>query len=111
MALPKKWNIELAGEYNSTREDGYYKYVSNYSISAGIKKLFLEKKLTISLLASASQLPYWRKDIFLYTRYIVTFSDDARYFMISINYKLGNSKKNNLIRKSGIDSEKNRIND
>lgn len=108
MRLPKNWNIESSGKAITAFADGFYYWGPRYFCSLGIKKSFLDNRLTTSLLLNGD-FPYWyhEKALNLYSELMLSF--DNRFFMLSITYNLGNKKNNSSNRKTGVESEKNRL--
>lgn len=108
MSLPKNWNIESSGEGITGFSNNYYYSGPSYSFNLGIKKSFLEKRLTTSLLLSGV-FPYWYHERTLNIYSDALRSVDNRFFMLSLTYKLGNKKNNSSNKKSGVETEKNRL--
>ena len=106
--LSNNWNLELSGRFISPFSDGTYRDMVSYSLSTGIKKSFLQNKLSLALLLSGD-LPYWSTQTTLYMDAISSYNPDSRFFILSINYKIGNTKKDITAKKSKIDAEKNRV--
>lgn len=107
ISLPAYWSLELAAYGQTPQYDGFYYHGQSYTISGGIKKSFLQKRLTASLLI-AIRLPRWYESVNLYNIYSSLINYDERFAMLSISYKLGNAKNDIRNRKSAIDAEKNR---
>lgn len=108
MSLPKNWNIESSGEGITGFSNRYYYIGPSCSFSLGIKKSFLDKHLITSLLINCD-FPYWRseKTLSIYSDGLIYY--DNRFFMLSLTYKIGNKKNNSSNKKSGVETEKNRL--
>lgn len=107
ISLPAYWSLELSAYGMTPYYDGFYYHGQFYTISGGIKKSFLQKRLTASLLIETG-LPRWNKLSNLYSLYNSLENYDQRFAMFSISYRLGNGKNDIRNRKSAIDAEKNR---
>ena len=110
--LPKKYTIELVGNYNSPTINGYFNWLTRGFVNLGIKKDF-EKAGVLRLACN---------DIFETTQYrwesfegsAIGFSGrirfDKRVFMATYTYKFGNNKvKGTRSRSVGSQAEQRRV--
>lgn len=111
-SLPKKYTIELVGNYNSPTINGYFNWLARGFVNLGIKKDF-EKAGVLRLSCN---------DIFETTQYrwesfegsAIGFSGrfkfDKRVFMATYTYKFGNNKvKGTRSRAVGSQAEQRRV--
>ncbi len=104
--LPHNWSIESSATLIPPFNTPFISAGLGSSLSTGFKKTFFKTRLEASLLLNAF-LPYWYKESFS-SYYKALVSLDERSFMFSINYKIGNTKKDIAAKKSKINEERNR---
>ncbi|WP_297336891.1 TonB-dependent receptor [Algoriphagus sp.] len=112
-SLPKSWNIELSGFYNSPTLLGVYKTGTSWTVDVGAQKSILNDRGSVTLGVSdifkTNYLPQ------LVSSSLITVDqrriEDTRRFMVSFSYHFGNSKlKASRSRDTGVDEEKSRTN-
>jgi hypothetical protein len=105
IALPHSWSLETSEVLEPPFKSPFYSFGLRSTSSIGIKKSFLNKQLNVSFLFSA-RVPYWTKETFS-TYYSAFYGYDLRFFMASINYKIGSIKKGT--KKIRIDTDRVRV--
>jgi len=114
ISLPFKLSVDLNGFWNGTTAEGQATIASLWSMNTGVRKTFLQDKLTLYI---------YGNDLFRTNRPQITFSSDAmegryrelydsRSVGINLSYRLHRGKKDNLKSVPGNDrlEEGNRIN-
>ncbi|WP_194775260.1 TonB-dependent receptor family protein [Pararhodonellum marinum] len=110
--LPKKYTVELMGNYNSPTINGYFKWLSRGFVNLGIQKDFERAgvlRVSCNDMFETSQLR-WQSfegtDIEFSGRY----KFEKRVFMATYTYKFGNNKiKGTRVRKVGSQEEQRRV--
>lgn len=112
LSLPKDWNLELSGWYNSpSLWGGTFEMKSMYSIDFGIQKKILDGngnlKLSVSDIFRSTQ---WNGTSQFGELYMHAFGiGDSRNAKLSFTYKFGNQKIKTRKRKTGLEEEESRI--
>jgi hypothetical protein len=110
--LPKKYTIELMGNYMSPSIMGYYKVLSRGFLNLGIQKDFQKAgvlRLSCNDILETSQLR-WRSFDGANLEFIGRLKFEKRVFMATYTYKFGNSKiKGTRDRKVGSQEEQRRV--
>ncbi|WP_160111293.1 TonB-dependent receptor domain-containing protein [Algoriphagus boritolerans] len=112
-SLPKSWNIELSGFYNSPTLLGVYKTGTIWTVDIGAQKSLWNDRgsftIGVSDIFKTNYLPQ------LVSSSLITVDqrriEDTRRFLVSFSYKFGNIKlKSSRARDTGVDEEKSRTN-
>lgn len=112
-SLPKSWNIELSGFYNSPTILGVYETGTIWTVDVGAQKSILNDRgsftMGVSDIFKTNYLPQ------LVSSSLITVDqrriEDTRRFLVSFTYNFGNNKlKASRSRDTGVDEEKSRTN-
>lgn len=112
-SLPKSWNIEVSGFYNSPTLLGVYKTGTIWTVDVGAQKSILNDRgsftIGVSDIFKTNYLPQ------LVSSSLITVDqrriEDTRRFLVSFSYNFGNIKlKASRSRDTGVDEEKSRTN-
>jgi hypothetical protein len=110
--LPKKYTIELMGNYNSPTINGYFTWLSRGFVNLGIQKDFEKSgvlRVSCNDIFETSQLR-WRSFEGADLEFSGRLKFEKRVFMASYTYKFGNSKiKGTRDRKVGSQEEQRRV--
>ncbi|WP_293011532.1 TonB-dependent receptor family protein [Mongoliibacter sp.] len=110
--LPKKYTIELMGNYNSPTINGYFNWLSRGFVNLGIQKDFEKSgvlRISCNDIFETSQLR-WQSFEGADLEITGRFKFEKRVFMATYTYKFGNSKiKGTRNRKVGSQEEQRRV--
>ena len=110
--LPKKYTIELMGNYNSPRIGGYYRALSQGFVNLGVQKDFEKAgvlRVSCNDIFETSQLR-WETFEGADLAFTGRFKFEKRVFMATYTYKFGNNKvKGTRNRKVGSQEEQKRV--
>lgn len=103
---------DLSLWYSSPNNSGLHRQESRYSVSLGMRALFMDKKLQIA--ANVYDLFKTSNPDIITTynggiRRIANVYNDNRYFNLSISYNFGNQKIRSVKRQGGNDEESRRL--
>lgn len=110
--LPNDFKIELSGYYNSRTSHSVWVVNPQYSVSAGVQKLFWHKQASIKLNVNdifntqqySGKLIYQNIDFRLHNTW------ESRRIGLTFTYNFGNKNIKSNNHDSGIEEEQNRIN-
>jgi len=110
--LPKKYTIELMGNYNSPTINGYFNWLSRGFVNLGIQKDFEKSgilRVSCNDIFETSQLR-WRSFEGADLDFSGRFKFEKRVFMATYTYKFGNNKiQGTRNRKVGSQEEQRRV--
>jgi hypothetical protein len=110
--LPKKYTIELVGNYNSPTINGYFLWLSNGFVNLGIKKDFEKAgvlRLSCNDIFETTQLR-WKSFEGSNIGFSGRYKFDKRVFMATYTYNFGNTKvKGTRKRAVGSQAEQRRV--
>jgi hypothetical protein len=110
--LPKKYTIELMGNYNSPTINGYFNWLSRGFVNLGIQKDFEKSgvlRISCNDIFETSQLR-WRSFEGADLEFSGRLKFEKRVFMATYTYKFGNSKiQGTRNRKVGSQEEQRRV--
>jgi hypothetical protein len=110
--LPKKYTIELMGNYNSPTINGYFNWLSRGFVNLGIQKDFEKPgilRVSCNDIFETSQLR-WRSFEGADLDFSGRFKFEKRVFMATYTYKFGNNKiQGTRNRKVGSQEEQRRV--
>jgi len=110
LSLPYDYKIEISGYLSTPFLDGFYGHGLWYKLHVGIKKSFIQKKITASLSMNSLIMPYWYDSKQLFNRSFFKTNYDDRSILFSLSYTFGNKKlMNSLKDKTYIEEEQKRI--